>query len=382
MTRKGKLLLVGFLLVVAPLAAWATNDTIGVTAGSGKLANLIKFVSTNVMSEVGICDATTENQCAIVSAGGAVKVDGSAVTQPVSGSVTANAGTNLNTSALATSANQATEISSLASIATSAATTATNTGAAIPTQAPTVSIGGVGIVDSAGTNVATVKAASTIPAATDKTLVVGLNPGTATAGTPAGAIVTVQGVPSMTKLLVTPDSVALPANQSVNESQINGVTPLMGNGVSGTGSQRVNIASDNTPFKVGIDQTTDVTTNGVEIAPTAGAAAGITPVISAAAEANHILKAGAGNLYAAYATSTVAGYLLIFNATTAPADGAVTPQNCIPGALTQSGIYAASISYNPGPAEVFTTGITASWSSTGCFTKTASATAFIHGSVK
>ena len=47
------------------------------------------------------------------------------------------------------------------------------------------------------------------------------------------------------KVLVTPDSVALPANQSVNESQVNGVTPLMGNGVSGTGSQRVNIASDN-----------------------------------------------------------------------------------------------------------------------------------------
>jgi hypothetical protein len=65
---------------------------------------------------------------------------------------------------------------------------------AIPTQAPTVSIGGVGIVDSAGTNVATVKAASTLPVAADKTLVVGLNPGTATAGSPTGAIVTVQGV--------------------------------------------------------------------------------------------------------------------------------------------------------------------------------------------
>lgn len=52
------------------------------------------------------------------------------------------------------------------------------------------------------------------------------------------------------KLLVTPDSVALPANQSVNVSQINAVTPLMGNGVTGTGSQRVTIASDNTAFSV------------------------------------------------------------------------------------------------------------------------------------
>lgn len=43
---------------------------------------------------------------------------------------------------------------------------------------------------------------------------------------------------------------SLVANQSVNTSQINGVTPLMGNGVTGTGSQRVTIASDNTPFGV------------------------------------------------------------------------------------------------------------------------------------
>jgi hypothetical protein len=42
----------------------------------------------------------------------------------------------------------------------------------------------------------------------------------------------------------------LAANQSVNNAQINGVTPLMGNGATGTGSQRVTIASDNTPFPV------------------------------------------------------------------------------------------------------------------------------------
>jgi hypothetical protein len=35
--------------------------------------------------------------------------------------------------------------------------------------------------------------------------------------------------------------------QPVNEAQINGVTPLMGNGVTGTGSQRITISSDNSP---------------------------------------------------------------------------------------------------------------------------------------
>lgn len=43
-----------------------------------------------------------------------------------------------------------------------------------------------------------------------------------------------------------PISGSLTANQSVNAAQINGVTPLMGNGVTGTGALRVSIASDST----------------------------------------------------------------------------------------------------------------------------------------
>ena len=48
---------------------------------------------------------------------------------------------------------------------------------------------------------------------------------------------------------------------SSNIDQINGVTPLMGNGVTGTGSPRVTVASDNTPFAVKTDQTTHGTTD-------------------------------------------------------------------------------------------------------------------------
>ena len=65
--------------------------------------------------------------------------------------------------------------------------------------------------------------------------------GTGTAGSAATGVLTVQGIASMTKLLVTPD-----ANSAVNVAQINGVTPLMGNGVTGTGSPRATISSDNT----------------------------------------------------------------------------------------------------------------------------------------
>ena len=81
-----------------------------------------------------------------------------------------------------------------------------------------------------------------------------VNTGATGAGSPRMTVAvdaaTIAGSAPSTKLLVTPDSVALPANQSVNVSQINAVTPLMGNGVTGTGSQRVTIASDNTPFQV------------------------------------------------------------------------------------------------------------------------------------
>ena len=49
---------------------------------------------------------------------------------------------------------------------------------------------------------------------------------------------------------------ALTANQTVNVALINGIAPLMGNGATGTGSQRVTIASDNTAFSVNAIQAT------------------------------------------------------------------------------------------------------------------------------
>ena len=67
-----------------------------------------------------------------------------------------------------------------------------------------------------------------------------------TAGSANTNVLTIQGIASMTKILVTPDSVALPANQSVNASQVNGVTTLTGAGATGTGAQRVTAAQDTT----------------------------------------------------------------------------------------------------------------------------------------
>lgn len=102
---------------------------------------------------------------------------------------------------------------------------------------------------------------------------------------------------------------------------------------------------------------------------TAGTAAGVTPV----ATDRLIAKASPGNLYGVNVVSgAVAGYVLIYNRTTVPVDGTVTPARCIPLAAN-TGI---ELSWRPVPLN-FTNGIVIVFSSTGCFTQTTSATAFI-----
>lgn len=196
---------------------------------------------------------------------------------------------------------------------------------------------------------------------------------------------------------------ALTANQSINQTQMNGVAVSAGNGTSDTGTQRVTLASNSTGQvaiaagaasigtvglnagtqivgKFGIDQTTDITTNGVEIAPTAGSAAGITPTQSAALGSSLVLKGSAGNLYTAtISVGATALYLMVFNATSAPIDGAVTPALCY-GPLPINAPYA--LSWAPGPPAVFGTGITLVSSSTGCYSKTASNASFLAGQAK
>lgn len=233
--------------------------TVAITSKRAMMVNL----QTSAGAETGIAALPLQVSLANTAANAtAVKVDGSAVTQPVSlaaettkvigvtrtadgsgnlltatsnaldvnlktssitltisGTVTANAGTNLNTSALALESG-----GNLATIA----------GAIISQEATTSGVKGLtafGAVTTAKPTYVTGKS-DALSLDVNGLLRVSL------ADTPANT----------NKLLVTPD--ALPANQSVNVSQINAVTPLMGNGLTGTGSQRVTIASDNTAFSV------------------------------------------------------------------------------------------------------------------------------------
>ena len=69
-------------------------------------------------------------------------------------------------------------------------------------------------------------------------------PALGTAGSASTDVLTIQGISSMTKLLVTPDSVALPANQSVNVNQLAGTTTDTNSGNKSSGTLRVVIATD------------------------------------------------------------------------------------------------------------------------------------------
>lgn len=105
----------------------------------------------------------------------------------------------------------------------------------------------------------------------------------------------------------------------------------------------------------------------------------ITPIVSAAAEGSHVLKTSGGQLYSLYVTTgATAGFLMTFNATSAPGDGAVTPVECVQVPANTT----VSVSFGPGPPDAYATGITAVFSSTGCFTKTVSATAFFKARVQ
>lgn len=84
------------LALTSAIFAYATNYTL--TQGSGTTFGSIVVGGVNYAQHM-LCDLTTPSQCAAVSAGGAVKVDGSAVTAPVN--VSQMGGTAINSGCVA-----------------------------------------------------------------------------------------------------------------------------------------------------------------------------------------------------------------------------------------------------------------------------------------
>ena len=119
-----------------------------------------------------------------------------------------------------------------------------------------------------------------------------------------------------------------------------------------------------------------VDASGNQITSFGGAAPTATPVVSSALETGHVLKASAGSLSSFQAnTTTVGGWIMLFNSATVPADGAVTPIKWWQvGPNTTLGVGCS-------PAIACAAGISVAFSTTGPFTKTGSATAVFSGEV-
>lgn len=166
--------------------------------------------------------------------------------------------------------------------------------------------------------------------------------------------------------------------QDVNLTQVGGATVATGNGTA-AGTIRVALPTDGT----GVVQPGNtantipwLTTN----TPSTASGAATTRASSTAAESNRVLKASAGNLYDLKVTiGATTGWVMLFDATALPSNGAVTPVWCeyVLSTGTAGGIAVAFPTPMP-----FATGITAGFSSTGCYTLTASATAAFFGGYK
>jgi hypothetical protein len=173
-----------------------------------------------------------------------------------------------------------------------------------------------------------------------------------------------------------------------NTKQVNGVTTLAGAGAVGTGSQRVAVGQDTTtiagsaPGTAGTASGNVVTVQGVasmtpiSVTEVNGAPLpGVSQAQTGAAASSLVAKASAGSIVSVSGSAANGSYIMIFNATSAPSDGAVTPAKCW-GPMAAAGPFVFGWG-GGGPVFSMSTGITVVSSSTGCFTKTATNAPFL-----
>lgn len=184
------------------------------------------------------------NPLSLNNAGG-LRVDGSAVTQPISGTITANAGTNLNTSALALESGG--NLATVAGLSLAQASTTSGQKGILVQGAVTTSIPTYTTAQTSPISLTTLGTVRTDLSSIAGSVAVSGN------GTNTGALrVTIASDCTGQIALAAGSNIigALTANQSVNTAQIAGTTTATGNGTASAGCQRVTIASDNTAFTV------------------------------------------------------------------------------------------------------------------------------------
>jgi hypothetical protein len=103
----------------------------------------------------------------------------------------------------------------------------------------------------------------------------------------------------------------------------------------------------------------------------------ITSITSTALEASKVLKSSAGLLLSLHLNATDSGWFMLLDNSVVPSDGAVTPKK----AWQFQGSAPVTIDIRFDPPLVMTNGAVLVFSSTGPFTKTASAAAMFSGEV-
>jgi len=154
--------------------------------------------------------------------------------------------------------------------------------------------------------------------------------------------------------------VSVAATVSVNNSQIGGNAISAGNGASGTGVQRVTIASDSTGV-VGLNAGSNLA-GRVNLDPQTANGLSISRTISAATTNATSVKASAGQVYHLLVsnTNTSARYLKLYNKASAPTVGTDTPVMTIliPGSGGVAlDVAAMGAAFGTGIALAMTTGV-------------------------
>lgn len=167
--------------------------------------------------------------------------------------------------------------------------------------------------------------------------------------------------------------------QNVNVSQVGGnaVTtslPVAGTGTAGTPATGV----------VSVQGITGGTAINNSEAPTNAAGNAITPCVSQGASTLQCGSAAAKNLYVVYLTATADSWLMVFNTTTTPANGATTAgtasgnlEDCVKVASGTT----TSIGGLPIPKR-YSAGVYIAISSTACSTLTLATTGLLNGLVQ
>lgn len=234
--------------------------------------------------------------------------------------------------------------------------------------------------------------------------------GAGTAGTAAGGVVSIQGVASMTAVKVDGSAVTQPSSVADGSdialgSKADAATCATTNtalaclrqidaDVKATGAVTIADGSNATQGSKADAKSTATDTTAVTLMQVLKeisymeqnpAQQQVNPLSCSLAStialaSNLVVKGSAGVFCGAEVSadatlSAATWYIMVFNATSAPADGAVTPALCY---QVNSGSPQGGFTFSPGGL-FLSTGVTVVVSTTGCFTKTASAHAFIAG---